>query len=432
MARGPVDHPPLLVHHEARPRVAARAVGRADREEVAGRRRLQGDRHRHQVVGVAVGGHPGVVERHQHQLHAAPLVLPEQLRIPVVVADQQSAAHAVHVEGGEGAARAVVLEISIAAVGAGAEHLVVAVHDPPRRIDHVQRVVRPVGAGEAVVAADHHPQLQLGRQPRDRLHGAPHGVPVEPVAAVDFHSEVPGDACFREVHEPRPAPLRRTHQPPDRGPVRLHGGLDHELAGRDGESGHGADTTGTTAACPAALGTGPPARTLARDVPACRRAVDRLHAVRRRPGAGSAGARRCRRPGPAAGGVAAAGGPCAAGRVAQPQPLLRHRGAAGGRRRRRADGRRRRPGRAGDRLHPQPLHARAVPGRLRAARNTIACSTGSPLPPPRRSRTWRPPASRSRKGAGRGCSTTARGSPPTAPRSSGASPIASPGRSRWD
>src|SRR5690606_7428531 len=129
------------------------------------------------------------VEGVEHQLDATSLVLPVQLGIPVVVADQRSAANTVDLPRAEVVPRRVVRQVpGRPGAVAGAEALVVAVDDLTAAVDDVDAVVRFVPAAEAVRRPEDDPHPQLPRQLQDLLRGTPRGFPVVTAEIAEVHT----------------------------------------------------------------------------------------------------------------------------------------------------------------------------------------------------------------------------------------------------
>ena len=91
------------------------------------------------------------------------LVLAIQFRVAAIDADQGAAAHALDAKHAGAVPGRAVREVARRARGiAGAEPLVVPVHDPSLVADDVEAVVRLVGFGQPVRRAEDHPETQLG------------------------------------------------------------------------------------------------------------------------------------------------------------------------------------------------------------------------------------------------------------------------------
>lgn len=138
----------------------------------------------------------------QHQLHATQQVLPVQLVVSKVVADQHTAAHTFHLKDREVRAGAVVRQVVVILAGAtDGKQLVVTVNDRAVVINDVHAVVRLLLAAEPVRGADHHPDSELARELLDLERALDECRPVEAFEALKFHAGIPGEAALREVNE---------------------------------------------------------------------------------------------------------------------------------------------------------------------------------------------------------------------------------------
>ncbi len=138
----PADNHTLSIDDETGPSMSPTRIGRAHREVVASGRSLQCRGNVGHVLIIVLSLHARIVEGNKHELHSTSLIFTEKLRVPEVVADEKSTSDISYFKGYESFARTIIFQITVFLVAAGAEHLVIAIHQSSLIVDDVERVVR--------------------------------------------------------------------------------------------------------------------------------------------------------------------------------------------------------------------------------------------------------------------------------------------------
>ena len=142
-----------------------------------------------------------LVERDQHQLHAALLVLPKQLRVAKVVADQQAAFDPPRRKGDELGTRAVVFQVATVVTRPGAEELVVSGLDTSLVVDDVEGIVRLVLPSQRVIAPENDVDTQLRCQLPHLRHALAHQIPIGFLHRFQFGPKIAGQTGLGKMNE---------------------------------------------------------------------------------------------------------------------------------------------------------------------------------------------------------------------------------------